>query len=141
VDAAILVGNCPVCHQSVSLVARHLEQHGIATVVIGAARDIVERCGVPRFVFNDFPLGNAAGRPHDPASQDLILALALQLLRSAPAPRSTVQSPLRWKDDPSWKLDYLNAERLTAEERERLRAENDRAKRVAKAVKRNAADR
>ncbi len=27
--------------------------------------DIVEYCGVPRFLFSDFPLGNAAGRPHD----------------------------------------------------------------------------
>ena len=140
VDAAILVGNCPVCHQSVSLVARHLERHGIATVVVGSARDIVELCGVPRFIFSDFPLGNAAGRPHDSASQDLTLALALQLLQDAPAPRTTVQSPLRWQDDPAWKLDYLNAERLTEQERHRLRAENDQAKRVAKASKQTAAN-
>ena len=125
----------PVCHQSVSLVARHLERHGIATVVIGSARDIVELCGVPRFIFSDFPLGNAAGRAHDPTSQDLTLALAMQLLQDAPAPRTTVQSPLRWQDDPAWKLDYLNAERLTEQERHRLRAENDQAKRVAKALK------
>lgn len=136
-DAAILVGNCPVCHQSVSLVARHLERHGIATVVIGSARDVVERCGVSRFVFSDFPLGNAAGRPHDPASQDLTMGLALQLLQNATAPRTTVQSPLRWQDDPTWKLDYMNAERLTEQERQRLRGENDEAKRVAKAAKGN----
>ncbi len=135
VDAVILVGNCPVCHQSVSLVARHLERHGIATVVIGSARDIVEFCGVPRLVFSDFPLGNAAGRPQDPASQDLTLALALHLLQNAPAPRTTVQSPLRWQDDASWKLDYMNVERLTEEERRRLRAESDEAKRIAKASK------
>ena len=29
VDAAVLVPNCPVCHQTVSLVARHLEANGI----------------------------------------------------------------------------------------------------------------
>ena len=40
-----------------SLVARHLESSGISTVVIGSARDIVEECGVPRFLFVDFPLG------------------------------------------------------------------------------------
>ena len=138
VNAAILVGNCPVCHQSVSLTARHLERHGIATVVIGSARDIVELCGVPRFLFSDFPLGNAAGRPNDVVSQDATLALALQMLKNAPAPRTTVQSPLRWQENPSWKLDYLNAERLTDEERHRLRAENDQAKRVAKASKQTA---
>ena len=59
------VPNCPVCHQSVSLAARALEESGIATVVMGCAKDIVEHVGVPRFLFSDFPLGNAAGRPHD----------------------------------------------------------------------------
>ena len=46
-----------------SLVARHLEAHGIPTVIAGSARDIVEECGVPRFLFSDFPLGNPLGRP------------------------------------------------------------------------------
>jgi len=137
-DAVILVANCPVCHQSVSLVARHLERHGLATVVVGAARDIVERCGVPRFLFSDFPLGNAAGRPHDPASQDLTLRMALRLLKDAPAARTTVQSPLRWLADPSWKLDYLDLGRLTPDERRRLRAENDQSRDVAKGVRRRA---
>jgi hypothetical protein len=88
VDAAILVPNCPVCHQTVSLTARILEEGGIATVVMGCAKDIVEYVGVPRFLFSDFPLGNAAGRPKDPESQALTLALALSVLESAPAPRT-----------------------------------------------------
>ena len=67
VDAAILVPNCPVCHQTLSLAARTLEDNGIATIVMGCAKDIVEHVGVPRFLFSDFPLGNAAGRPRDRA--------------------------------------------------------------------------
>ncbi|MGD9943402.1 MAG: reductase [Burkholderiaceae bacterium] len=141
VDAVVLVPNCPVCHQSCSLVARYLESHGIATVVLGAARDIVEYCGVPRLVFNDFPLGNAAGRPGDTASQTLALALALQLLEHAPAARTTVQTALRWSDDPSWKLDYLNAERFTPEERVQIRAENERANSISAAARQAAAAR
>ena len=78
-DAALLVPNCPVCHQTVSLIARHLEANGIATVVMGCAKDIVEHCGAPRFLFSDFPLGNGAGRPHDPESQALTIELALRL--------------------------------------------------------------
>jgi hypothetical protein len=35
----------------VSLVARHLEENGIPTVTIGSARDIVERCRVPRLLW------------------------------------------------------------------------------------------
>ncbi len=135
VEAAILVANCPVCHQTVSLAARHLEEHGIATVVMGCAKDIVEYCGVPRFLFSDFPLGNAAGRPHDPASQASTLELALRVLEAAPAARTTVQSPLRWCEDPSWKLDYCNIERLPTAEISRLRREFERQKEIARVVR------
>jgi len=131
-DAAVLVPNCPVCHQSVSLAARHLEANGIATVIMGAAKDIVEYAGVPRFLFSDFPLGNAAGKPGDLASQDLTLRLALDLLEQAAAPRTTRQSPLAWSDDPGWKRDYGNLEGMSESELRRLRAEFDAQKAVAR---------
>jgi hypothetical protein len=134
-DVAILMPNCPICHQSVSLAARTLEEGGIATVVMGCAKDIVEYVGVPRLLFSDFPLGNAAGRPNDRDSQALTLDLALRLLESAPGPRTTVQSPLRWSADPGWKLDYCNIERLSPEEIARRRVEFDRGKAEAKAVR------
>jgi hypothetical protein len=123
-----------------ALIARRLEASGIASVVLGCAKDIVEHVGVPRFVFSDFPLGNAAGRPHDRASHDATLELALALLESAPAPRTTVQSPLRWRGDADWKLDYCNVDRLSADEMARRRAEFDAGKADAKAAARNDAD-
>src|SRR5215468_2535373 len=135
VDAAILVPNCPVCHQTMSLAARMLEENGIATVVMGCAKDIVEYVGVPRLLFSDVPLGNAAGRPRDVASQAFTLELALKLLETAPAARATVQSPLRWSADPSWKLDYSNIDRLSPEEIQRRREEFDRQKEIAKTVR------
>ena len=135
VDAAILVPNCPVCHQSVSLAARALEENSIATVVMGCAKDIVEYVGVPRFLFSDFPLGNAAGRPHDRASQAFTWDLALRVLAGAPEPRTTVQSPLMWSDRPDWKLDYCNIDRLSPDEISRRRAEFDRQKTIARAVR------
>jgi hypothetical protein len=107
---------------------------------MGCARDIVEYAGVPRFLFSDFPLGNAAGRPNDPASVAFTLDLALRVLETAPAPRTTVQSPLRWSTSPDWKLDYCNIERLAPEEIARLRAEFDQAKTQARQL-REAADR
>jgi hypothetical protein len=134
-DAALLVANCPVCHQTVSLAARMLEENGISTVVMGSAKDIVEYVGVPRFLFSDFPLGNSAGKPRDQQSQALTLALAINLLAAAPAARTTVQSPLKWRDDPGWKLDYCNIERLSQEELTAKRAEFDRAKAQAKAIR------
>ena len=123
--------------QTMSLAARHLEKNGIATIVMGCAKDIVEYCGVPRFLFSDFPLGNAAGRPHDQASQNFTLDLALKILESAPESRTTVQSPLRWSDDPGWKLDFSNIARLSPEEIDRRRAEFDRQKEIAKTVREN----
>ncbi|HEY1796368.1 MAG TPA: hypothetical protein VGG57_09630 [Stellaceae bacterium] len=118
-----------------SLAARHLEENGIPTVVMGCAKDIVEYVGVPRFLFSDFPLGNPAGRPHDLASQDLTLDLVLRVLETAPGPRTTVQSSLRWNDDPSWKLDFSNIDRLSPEEIARRRAEFDRQKEIAKGIR------
>ena len=137
-DAVILVPNCPVCHQTVSLTARLLEASGIATIVMGCAKDIVEYVGVPRFVFSDFPLGNAGGRPHDSASQAFTLELALQVLQAAPAPRTTVQSSLRWSADHDWKLDYCNVERLTPDGMASRRAEFDLAKAQAERARRDA---
>jgi D-proline reductase (dithiol) PrdB len=119
----------------VSLTARHLEENGIPTVIMGSARDIVEHCGVPRFVFSDFPLGNSAGKPNDPESQAETLELALKVLESAPGPRTTVQSPQRWSDDSEWKLDYQNVERIPKDEIQRRRAEFDRIKEVGQKVR------
>lgn len=132
VDAAVLAPNCPVCHQTVSLIARHLEANGIATVVMGCAKDIVEYAGVPRFLFSDFPLGNSAGKPHDKNSQASTLELALRVLESAPAARTTVQSPLRWAADAAWKRDYNNVAHMNAEELSRRRREFDAQKAIAR---------
>ncbi|HXD98765.1 MAG TPA: hypothetical protein VN646_19600 [Candidatus Acidoferrum sp.] len=115
-----------------SLVARHLEANGIPTVIMGAAKDIVEYCGVPRFLFSDFPLGNSAGRPNDVESQAQTLEMALRVLETAPAGRTTVQSPLRWREDASWKLDYNNLAKLTPEDIAERRKEFDVVKAVIK---------
>jgi hypothetical protein len=139
VDAAVLVPNCPVCHQTVSLVARHLETNGISTVVMGCAKDIVEHAAVPRFLFSDFPLGNSAGKPHDAKSQALTLELALRVLESAPGPQTTVQSPLRWSTDASWKRDYNNVALLSAEELARRRRDFDAQKEIARGLRESAA--
>ena len=135
VDAVVLVPNCPVCHQSVALAAHCLETAGIATVIMGCAKDIIEHIGVPRLLFNDLPLGNAAGLPDDPAAQDLVAQLAVDMLVEAAAPRSTKQSPLIWSGAADWKKDYSNAALLSADEIAERRAEFDRVKAAASAIK------
>ncbi len=102
-DVAILVPVCPVCHQTISLVARHLEDNGIPTVILAAARDIVEYVGVARVLHTDFPLGNPCGEPHNPEQQSAILEYGFQLLERAFLPRTTVQTPFRWSQGDAWK--------------------------------------
>jgi hypothetical protein len=127
-----------VCHQTVGLVARHLEAHGLPTVIMGCAKDIVEHCGVPRFLFSDFPLGNQAGRPFDVASQRETLELALRVLESAPAARTTVQSPLRWAPDAAWKRDFNDLSKLSPEQIDERRRQFDVVKTIAKGKREDA---
>jgi len=132
VDLALLVPNCPVCHQSVSLAARTLEAAGLPTVVMGCAKDIVERVGVPRFLFSDFPLGNSAGLPDNEACQKDTLSMALKLAASASAPATTKTSPYQWSGAANWKEDYSNPDKLSESELSKRRKAFDDTKKAAK---------
>jgi D-proline reductase (dithiol) PrdB len=87
----------------VSLISRYLEEHGVATVVIGTARDIVEHCGVARFLFVDFPLGSPCGEPGNTAQQREIFSQALDLLQTAAGPRTTREAGYAWSKGEAWK--------------------------------------
>ena len=114
-----------------SLGARLFEEAGIPTVVIGSARDIVEECGVARFLFVDFPLGNPCGKPNDVAMQRSIAELALDLFDKAFVPRTTVQAPFVWDEaDDDWRLRFMhvgddNREILAAAGRERRKLQEE----------------
>lgn len=105
-----------------SLTARVLEAGGIATVIIGSAYDIVTTCGVPRYLYNDFPLGNPLGKPFDRDTQRQSVSMALDLLRSATAPGAIVTTPFRWADNEQWKENYA---RVDASKREELLRRGD----------------
>ena len=140
VDAAILIPNCPVCHQTVSLVGRMLEESGISTVVMGCARDIVEYAGVPRFLFSDFPLGNAAGGPTTPRRSPS-LSISRCACSRRPRPRGP---PCNRRCDgapvPTGSSTTATSSVSRPEEIARLRAEFDQAKTQARQL-REAADR
>lgn len=112
-----------------SLIARHLEANGVPTVILGSALDVVEHCGVPRFAYLDFPLGNPCGRPWDRPMQTAIVTAAVRLFESAEAPRTTLRLAHRWSEDEGWRDEYLavreedlEALRRKGEERRALRA-------------------
>ncbi|MBC8188095.1 MAG: hypothetical protein H8E78_07820 [Proteobacteria bacterium] len=98
-------------------------------MIIGSARDIVEECGVPRFLFSDFPLGNPCGKPGDRSMQREIVGHALDLLEMARLPRTTVQTPFVWNADESWKDRYARVDEGDAE---RLRRAGDARRRLQK---------
>ena len=89
-----------------SLTARYLEAQGTPTVIIGSARDIVEHCGVPRFLFFDAPLGNPCGTPGDRAMQDRIVAQGVSLFSAATTPRTTLAAAESWGSE-AWKSAYM----------------------------------
>jgi hypothetical protein len=52
--------------------------------------------------------------------------------------RTTVQSPLRWRADASWKLDFSNLDRLTPGEIAERRQQFDEVKAVARSKREEA---
>ncbi len=115
-----------------SLVARHLEAEGIATVIVGSAQDIVESAGVPRFVFVDYPLGNPLGRPGDLAEQRHSVEAALDLVASAAGPRMTRRLDFDWGSD-EWRDIYMH---VGDDNREQL-AELGRQRRDKQSARKN----
>jgi hypothetical protein len=106
-DAALLIPLCPICHQSMALVARHLEGEGISTICLVSALDIVQSVNPPRAAFLDYPLGHTAGRPSDPAEQYAIARQALAGLDAMTALGTIATLPFRWIEDERWKRDLL----------------------------------
>ena len=76
------------------------------TVIIGSALDIVEHCGVPRYLFFDAPLGNPCGTPGNRAMQDRIVGQGIKLFATADGPRTTVPVAEAWGPD-AWKAAYM----------------------------------
>lgn len=58
------------------------------------------------------------GRPHDVEMQRAIAGHALDLFETASLPRTTVQVPITWSDDTSWKASFA---RVDASEIETMR--------------------
>jgi D-proline reductase (dithiol) PrdB len=108
----------------VSLVARVLEAGGISTVTYTNARDIAASAGNPRQVFLNYPLGNPAGRPHDPENQRSVLRAGLKLLEDADRPGIIVDLPYTWSDSREWMEKFMTKEQpFVSEDAESRRQE------------------
>ena len=85
------------------LIARELEQRGIATVSLSCAWSITQAVKPPRAVFLDFPLGRTAGPPNDKPLQRRIMLDALNALESIDRPGEIRPLPHRWPDGDGWR--------------------------------------
>lgn len=79
-----------MCHQTVGLVARAVEEAGIPTLVMSVGRDITQAVRAPRAVFVDYPMGNETGRPGHVDEQRAIVRGAFAALGQLTEPGSIV---------------------------------------------------
>lgn len=80
VQAALLVPASQLCHQSVSLIARALEEIGIPTMTLAVDQEVVESVRPPRAALYEGELGSVAGLPNWPEHQRRVLDEALRLI-------------------------------------------------------------
>ncbi len=85
------------------LVARALEAAGVPTLSLTSAYSITASANPPRAAFSDLPLGNTAGRPHEPEFQRELLRRALQAGAAIEEPGTIVETGMRWDDTQAWK--------------------------------------
>ena len=101
-----------------------LEAGGISTVTYTNARDIAASAGNPRQIFLNYPLGNPAGRPHDPENQRAVLREGLKLLETADRPGIIVDLPYPWSDSSVWMEKFMTDEQpFISEDAEQRRQE------------------
>ena len=85
-----------MCNQTVGLLQREIESHGISTVGISLAREISEKVKPPRTYFLKYPYGHALGEPFNKKQQAVIFKDCLNLMESAQEPGIIVDSPYHW---------------------------------------------
>jgi D-proline reductase (dithiol) PrdB len=86
VQAALLIPASRLCHQSVALAARAIEQAGISTMTLAVDRDVIESVRAPRAGFYRGQLGSVAGQPNWPEHQRRVLDEALRWIEPMDEP-------------------------------------------------------
>jgi D-proline reductase (dithiol) PrdB len=85
VQAALLIPASRLCHQSVSLIARALEQD-IPTMTLAVDKEVVTNVRPPRAALYNGKLGAVAGLPNWPEHQRRVLDEALRLIEPMDQP-------------------------------------------------------
>jgi D-proline reductase (dithiol) PrdB len=78
VQAALLIPASRLCHQSVTLAARAIEQTGVPTMCLSVDREILDSVRPPRAGYYESRFGSVAGEPNWPEHQRRVLDEALR---------------------------------------------------------------
>ncbi len=86
VQAALLIPASRLCHQSVALAARAIEQSGVSTMMLAVDRDVTENVRPPRAGFYRGQIGSVAGQPNWHEQQRRVLDEALRWIEPMDQP-------------------------------------------------------
>ncbi|MBZ5638397.1 MAG: hypothetical protein LAO51_06510 [Acidobacteriia bacterium] len=97
VSAVFLLPSCPLCVQTVCLLARGIEDRGIPTACLTLVPALTRIVGAPRSLHVRFRFGAPCGDPGNAPLHRAVLAELLRLLVEAEAPGFMRESDLKWK--------------------------------------------
>jgi hypothetical protein len=100
VGSVILLPSCPLCVQTVCLLARALERRGLPTVCVTLVPELSRIVGAPRSLALRFRFGAPCGDPGNTLLHQSVLLEALSLLEQAETPGVLRQSSLTWRGAP-----------------------------------------
>lgn len=86
VQAAILIPASRLCHQTLGLVARGIEQKGIPTMLISVDRSVTDKVRPPRTAYYTGEFGSVAGKPNWKEYQLRILDESLRWIETFDQP-------------------------------------------------------
>jgi D-proline reductase (dithiol) PrdB len=86
VQAALLIPASRLCHQTLGIVAREIESHGIPTMMVAVDRAAVDRVRPPRAAYYDGEFGSVAGKPNWKQYQARILDESLRWIETFDQP-------------------------------------------------------
>ncbi len=88
VQAALLVPASRLCHQTLGIVAREIESHGIPTMMLAVDTGIIDKIRPPRTAFYNGEFGSVAGKPNWKQHQLRILDESLRWIETFDQPAS-----------------------------------------------------
>lgn len=86
INAALLIPASRLCHQTLGIIARKIEESGIPTIMISVDKQIMEKVRPPRTAYYDGDLGSIVGPPDWPEFQRRVLDETLRTMETFDQP-------------------------------------------------------